>query len=56
MLGAYQVKQHFTMEFFMIPDQPVTKFLQLNIRQFEDGSDFKIFHILHDVDVSSEES
>ena len=37
----------------MVPGSPVTKFLILNIEEFKDGSDFKIFHILHDVDVAS---
>ena len=40
----------------MIPDKPVTKFVNLNIHHFKDGADFKIFHIVNDVDVSSEES
>ena len=40
----------------MIPDQPVTKFAQLNAQFFKDGYDLKVFSIVNDVDVASEES
>ena len=47
---------NFSMEFFFVPDSPVTRFMHLNINHFKDGEDFKIFHLVHDIDVATEES
>ena len=51
--GAYNTKLNFSKELFMVPGSPVTKFMVLNIQEFKDGSEFKVYHILHDIDVSS---
>ena len=40
----------------MIPDQPITKFAQLNAKLFNDGYDIKVLSIVNDIDVSSEDS
>ena len=45
----------FSMEFFLIPDQPVTDFILLNNKYFKEGEDFKIYHKLDLHDMTSEE-
>ena len=56
MNGVMQVKSNFSMEYFMIPDQPVTKFMELNAKYFSDGHPVKVYSITNDIDVSSVES
>ena len=54
--GARQITMNFSLEFFLIPGQPVTDFAINNGLYFEDGSDFDISHRLDNVDVASEET
>ena len=51
--GAYNTKLNFSKELFMVPGSPVTKFMILNINEFKDGSEFEVYHIVHDIDVAS---
>ena len=55
LIGASQMKMDFSMEYFLVPDQPVTEFIHLNNKYFQEGSDFEIYHKLDLNDVSSEE-
>ena len=56
LIGAVQMEMNFSMEFFLIPDQPVTEFMMLNNKYYAEGFDFKIYHKLDAVDMSSEET
>lgn len=44
----------FSMELFLLPDEPVTKFVHANGRHFGDGSDFAVHHKLDTIDLASE--
>ena len=44
--GASQIVMNFSMDFFLVPDQPVTDFIILNNKYFQEGTYFKIFHKL----------
>ena len=56
LIGALQVKSNFSLEFFMVPDKPVTKFVEMNALYFNEGSDLAILSMVDDIDVSSLES
>ena len=43
------------MDYFLIPDEPVTDFIMLNNKYFQEGTYFKIFHKLDQDDLPSEE-
>ena len=53
--GATQIVMDFSMDFFLIPDEPVTDFIMLNNKYFQEGTYFKIYHKLDQDDVASEE-
>ena len=38
--GASKIVMDFSMEFFLIPDEPVTDFIKLNNKYFKEGEDF----------------
>ena len=40
----------------MVPDKPVTKFVEMNALYFNEGSDLAILSMVDDIDVSSLES
>ena len=42
LIGAVQMEMNFSMEFFLIPGQPVTEFIRLNNEYFKEGSYFDI--------------
>ena len=44
------------MEFFLVPDQPVTKFVSLNAKHFQDGDTYQSANMLASVDIASEET
>ena len=46
----------FSMEFFLLPGQPVTNFMLSNAKYFEDGGDFRVYHKVDNLDVASEET
>ena len=46
----------FSMEFFLIPDQPITNFAKTNAKFFEDGGDFEVYHKLDNLDVATEDT
>ena len=46
----------FSMELFLIPDQPITNFAKTNAKFFEDGGDFEVYHKLDTLDVAAEET
>ena len=54
--GAKQITMNFSLEFFLIPGDPVTDFAINNGLYFEDGGDFDISHKLDTIDVASEET
>ena len=54
--GASNITMNFSLEFFLIPGQPVTDFAINNSIYFEDGADFDISHKLDTIDVASEET
>ena len=56
LMGAKKITMNFSLEFFLIPGQPVTDFAINNGVYFEDGGDFDISHKLDNVDVASEET
>ena len=47
---------NFSLEFFLIPGDPVTDFAINNGLYFQDGGDFDISHKLDTIDVASEET
>ena len=53
--GASQLTSNFSLEFFVIDGDPVTKFMQSSTVHFEDGFPFQVYHKLDTLDVSSEE-
>ena len=53
--GATRMVMDFSMDFFLIPDQPITDFVILNNKYFKEGSYFKIFYKLDQDDLASEE-
>ena len=46
---------NFSLEFFLIPDEPVTKFIDLNAQHFQDAYDIGIYNAVETVDLASEE-
>ena len=53
--GATRIVMDFSMDFFLIPDEPVTDFIMLNNKYFQEGTYFKIYHKLDQDDLASEE-
>ena len=47
---------NFSMDYFLLPDEPVTKFIHLNNKYFAEGWQFDISFKLDTVDVASEET
>ena len=54
--GAIQMPLNFSMEFFLIPGEPVTNFMLLNNKYYEEGFDLYLFHKLDSIDMASEET
>ena len=54
--GAVRVTPNFSLEFFLIPGKPVTKFMNVNAIHFKEGYSFEIFSVVDDVDIASTES
>ena len=52
--GARRVSMDFSMELFLIPDQPITNFAITNAKFFEDGGLFDVYHKLDTLDVAAE--
>ena len=55
LLGASQLTSNFSLEFFVIDGEPVTKFMQSSTIHFEDGFPFSVNNKLDTLDVTSEE-
>ena len=53
--GANKIVMDFSMDYFLIPDEPVTDFISLNNKYFQEGTYFNIGHKLDQDDVVSEE-
>ena len=54
--GASKVTPNFSLEFFLIPGKPVTKFMEMNALHFKEGYSFEIYSVVDDVDIASVES
>lgn len=46
----------FSMEYFLIPEQPVTEFIYLRNEYYQEGGIFDIYHKLDTIDITSEET
>ena len=44
--GANKIVMDFSMDYFLIPDEPVTDFIALNNKYFQEGTYFRIYHKL----------
>ena len=47
------MKMDFSIEYFLIPKQPVTKFIHLSNKYYKEGGDFFIHHKLDTIDITS---
>ena len=47
---------NFSLEFFLIADQPVTQFTILNNKYYAEGQEFELFHKLDTIDMASAET
>ena len=56
LIGANQISMDFSLEFFLIPDEPVTKFMLLNAKHFGDGNGFMVKHKVDTINLASEET
>ena len=54
--GAVRVTPNFSLEFFLIPGKPVTKFMDTNALHFKEGYAFEIFSVVDEINISSTES
>ena len=54
--GATQIEMDFSMEYFLIPEQPVTEFIYLRNEYYQEGGIFDIYHKLDTIDITSEET
>ena len=54
--GATQMKMDFSMEYFLVPEQPVTEFVHLSNKYYSEGGHFDLHHKLDTIDITSEET
>ena len=50
------MKMDFSMEYFLIPEQPVTEFINLSNEYYSEGGHFDFYHKLDTIDITSEET
>ena len=54
--GAINVTPNFSLEFFLIPGKPVTRFMDMNAIHFKEGYSFEIYSVVNDEDIATIES
>ena len=55
LLGISKVEQDFSLEFFLVEGDPLTKFIRMNSLYFQEGDDFGISQRLDNYNIASEE-